>query len=105
MSYQIFISKRGTRPSTASSSRLKHIEIFLLHVRLVAASIAGLNGINAEIHGQEFFYREERALSAITLDALTKRIATNETKLRDVQTKGGGKEADRLAAVIETVGY
>ncbi|KAJ3156639.1 Sorting nexin mvp1 [Geranomyces michiganensis] len=75
---------------------------------------------------QELFYRQERALSALTLDALNKRILTLQTKLHDVTTKGGGggattaasaannttttttsttttnsKEADRLKAAIE----
>ncbi|KAJ3147931.1 Sorting nexin mvp1 [Geranomyces variabilis] len=73
---------------------------------------------------QELFYRQERALSALTLDTLNKRILTLQTKLHDVTTKGGGgtgagttgaaantttttstnnnsKEADRLKAAIE----
>ncbi|TPX54406.1 hypothetical protein PhCBS80983_g05941 [Powellomyces hirtus] len=50
---------------------------------------------------QELFYRQERALSALTLDALNKRILTAQAKLHDLTTKGGGKEVDRLTAVIE----
>ncbi|KAJ3167257.1 sorting nexin [Geranomyces variabilis] len=74
---------------------------------------------------QELFYRQERALSALTLDTLNKRILALQTKLHDVTTKGGGgssasstgasantnttstnstnnsKEADRLKAAIE----
>ncbi|KAJ3007183.1 Sorting nexin mvp1 [Thoreauomyces humboldtii] len=49
---------------------------------------------------QELFYREERALSALTLDTLRKRIAAQQARLHDVQTKGASKEMERLTASI-----
>ncbi|KAI9089429.1 hypothetical protein DFS34DRAFT_639435 [Phlyctochytrium arcticum] len=51
------------------------------------------------IAAQELFLRQDRALSVLNIDVLNKRIASHETRLREIQgDKANPKEADKLNA-------